>query len=92
MLLSRHRISGQNRDIRMANKSFENVSQFKYMGTTVTYQNFIQENIKSNRILVMLATIQFRTFYFLVCCLKLKKYNIEYYNFMWFYMVVKLGL
>jgi hypothetical protein len=46
MLLSRHQNVGQNRDIKIANKSFENVSQFKYLGTTVTNQNLIQEGIK----------------------------------------------
>jgi hypothetical protein len=38
-LLSRHQNAGQNRDIEIANWSFENVSQFKYLGTTVTNQN-----------------------------------------------------
>jgi hypothetical protein len=46
MLLSRHRNAGQNRDIKIANRSFENVSQFKYLGMTVTNQNLIQEEIK----------------------------------------------
>jgi hypothetical protein len=46
MLLSCHLTAGQNRDIKKANRSFENVSQFKYLGTTVTYQNLIQEEIK----------------------------------------------
>jgi hypothetical protein len=45
MLLSRHQNVGQNWDIK-ANRSFENVSQFKYLGTTVTNQNLIQEEIK----------------------------------------------
>jgi hypothetical protein len=41
MLLScRHNV-GQNRDIKIANRSFENVSQFKYLGTTVINQNLI---------------------------------------------------
>jgi hypothetical protein len=40
MLLSRHQIVGQNQDIKIANRSFENV--FKYLGTTVTNQNLIQ--------------------------------------------------
>jgi hypothetical protein len=31
MTLSRHRNAGQNRDIQIANKSFENVSQFRYL-------------------------------------------------------------
>jgi hypothetical protein len=46
MLLSRHQNVGQNRDIRIANRSFENVSQFKYLGTTVTNQNCIRGEIK----------------------------------------------
>jgi hypothetical protein len=46
MLLSRHQNVGQNRDIKITNSSFENVSQFRYLGTTVTNQNLIQEEIK----------------------------------------------
>jgi hypothetical protein len=46
MLLSRHQNVGRNRDIKIANRSFENVSQFKYLATTVTNQNLIQEEIK----------------------------------------------
>jgi hypothetical protein len=46
MLLSRHQNIGQNRDIKIANRSFENVSQFKYLGTTITNQNLIQDEIK----------------------------------------------
>jgi hypothetical protein len=46
MLLSRHQNVGQNRDIKIANRSFENVSQFKYLGTTLTNQNLIEEEIK----------------------------------------------
>jgi hypothetical protein len=45
-MLSRHQNVGQNRDIKIANRSFENVSQFKYLGTTVTNQNLFQEEIK----------------------------------------------
>jgi hypothetical protein len=39
MLVSRDQNADQNRDIKIGNKSFENVSQFKYLGTTVTNQN-----------------------------------------------------
>jgi hypothetical protein len=46
MLLSRNQNVGQNRDIKIANRSFKNVSQFKYLGTTVTNENLIQEEIK----------------------------------------------
>jgi hypothetical protein len=46
MLLSRQKNVGQNRDIKIENRSFENVSQFKYLGTTVTNHNLIQEEIE----------------------------------------------
>jgi hypothetical protein len=46
MLLSRHQNVGHNCDIKIANRLFENVSQFKYLGMTVTNQNLIQEEIK----------------------------------------------
>jgi hypothetical protein len=46
MLLSRHQNAGQNHDIKEAKRSFENVAQFKYLGTTITNQNLIQEEIK----------------------------------------------
>jgi hypothetical protein len=46
MLLSCHWNAGQNKDIKKANRPFENVSQFRYLGTTVTNQNFIQEEFK----------------------------------------------
>jgi hypothetical protein len=39
MLLSRHQNVGQNLVRKIANRSFENVSEFKYLGTTVTNQN-----------------------------------------------------
>jgi hypothetical protein len=44
-LLSRHQNVGPNRDIKIANRSIENVSQF-FFGATVTNQNLIQEEIK----------------------------------------------
>jgi hypothetical protein len=46
MLISRHQNVGRNRDIKIANRSFGNVSQLKYLGTTVTNQNLIQEEIE----------------------------------------------
>jgi hypothetical protein len=38
-------IAGRN-IIKIANRCFENVTQFRYLGTTVTNQNLIQEEIK----------------------------------------------
>jgi hypothetical protein len=46
MLLSRQQDVGQNQDIKIANRSFENVSQLKYLGMIVTNQNLIQEEIE----------------------------------------------
>jgi hypothetical protein len=46
MLVSRDQNAGENWEIKIGNRSFENVSQFKYFGTTVTNQNLIQEEIK----------------------------------------------
>jgi hypothetical protein len=46
MLLSRHQNAEQNQNVKIGNRSFENVAQFKYLGTTVTNQNVVQEEIK----------------------------------------------
>jgi hypothetical protein len=46
MLVFRDQNAGQNREIKIGNKLFENVLQFKYLGTSVTNQNLIQEEIK----------------------------------------------
>jgi hypothetical protein len=42
MLLSRRQNAGQNHDIKIANRCFENVAQFRYLETTGTNQNFIR--------------------------------------------------
>jgi hypothetical protein len=46
MLVSHDQNAFQDRDIKLGNRSFENVSQFKYLGATVTNQNLIQEEIE----------------------------------------------
>jgi hypothetical protein len=47
IITSRRPNSGQNQNIRIANESFENVAEFKYLGTTLTNQNDIHDEIKS---------------------------------------------
>jgi hypothetical protein len=41
VLVSCDQNAGQNLEIKIGIRSFENVSQFKYLGTTVTNQNLI---------------------------------------------------
>jgi hypothetical protein len=46
ILLSRQQNAEQNHDIKIGNRCFENVAQFRYLGTTITNQNLIQKEIK----------------------------------------------
>jgi hypothetical protein len=46
MLLSRHQNAGQNHDITIGNRYFENVAQFRYLEMIIRNQNPIQEEIK----------------------------------------------
>jgi hypothetical protein len=66
MLMSRSRKIGQKHRIKIVNRSFENMAKFKYLGTTLTDQNYMHEEIKSRT----LATILFRIFCPPACCLE----------------------
>jgi hypothetical protein len=59
MLLSCHKYAGQSHDIKIADRSFENVAQLKYLRMT-------NQSLKR----VMLAILQSRTFCLPDCCLK----------------------
>jgi hypothetical protein len=45
-MVSRHQNVGRNREIKIAYRSLENVSQLKYLGTTVINQNLSKDEIK----------------------------------------------
>jgi hypothetical protein len=47
MVMSRDQNVGQNGYIQIGNELFETVEQFKYLGTTLTNQNYIHAEIKS---------------------------------------------
>jgi hypothetical protein len=42
-----HKKAGQKHGIKITNRSFEDVTKFKYLETTLTDQNYMQEGIKS---------------------------------------------
>ena len=47
MVMSRDQNAGQNHNMKIDNSSFERVEEFKYLGTTSTNQNSIQDGIIS---------------------------------------------
>jgi hypothetical protein len=47
MVMSRDQNAGRNNSIKIDNISYERVEEFKYLGTTLTNQNSIQEEDKS---------------------------------------------
>jgi len=47
MVVSGDQIAGRNHSVRTDNSTFERVEKFKYLGTTLTNQNSIAEEIKS---------------------------------------------
>jgi len=47
MVMSRDQNARRNQSVRTDNSTFERVEEFKYLGTTLTHQNYIPEEIKS---------------------------------------------
>jgi hypothetical protein len=47
IVMSRDRNAGRGHSVKNDNSSIERVKEFKYLGTTLTYQNSIRKEIKS---------------------------------------------
>jgi len=48
MVMSRDQNAGRNQSVRINNSTFERVEEFKYLGTTLTHQNSIPEEIRAD--------------------------------------------
>jgi hypothetical protein len=69
LLMSHHQNTAQNHNIKIANRSFQNMAKFKYLRKRVTNHKLTNEEMmKSN--LSNACYIKFRTFCLLVYCLK----------------------
>jgi hypothetical protein len=66
---------------KIANRSFENVPEFKYLGRTVTNLNSIQEEIKKRLNCGTACYHSVQNLFLLVCCLKTYKLEIQALNF-----------
>ena len=47
MVMSRYQNAGRSHNINIDNCLFERAEDFKFMGTTLTYQNYIQEEVRN---------------------------------------------
>ena len=70
MTVSRDQNAGRIHSMKMDNSSIESVEEFKYLGTTLTNQNSIQEEIKSRLKLGNACYYLVQNFCLPVCYLK----------------------
>jgi hypothetical protein len=78
MFPSRHQNAGQNHNMKKGNRCSENMAQFRYLETTITNRNQIQEEIKRRLNLGNACCHSIQNFRLLVCYLKAQKLD---YNF-----------
>jgi hypothetical protein len=68
MLMARKK-AGQKKSRKIVNRSFEGVAKFRYLGTTLTGQNCMQEEIKGRLNSGNDSTIRSRVSCLPACCL-----------------------
>jgi hypothetical protein len=68
LLMAGYQKAGQRHSINTVNRSLEDVARIKYLGTALTDQNSMHEEIKSRLNLEMFVTIRFRVFCLPTCC------------------------
>jgi hypothetical protein len=93
MLMSHSQKIGQKHSIKIVNRSFEDVAKLKYLGTTLTDQNCMHEEIKSRRNLGNACYHSVQSL--LSSCLLSRNLKVKIYktiNYLLFCMGVKLGL
>ena len=73
--------AGWSRNIRTDNSSSERVEELKYLGTTLTNQNFLQEEIKSTWKSECLLSFRAESFVFQFAIQKYKYEGIQNDNF-----------
>jgi hypothetical protein len=76
VLMSRKK-AGQKQSIKIGNRSFEGVTKFKYLGTTLTDQNCMQEEIKNR---LNLGNVCYHSFVILPAAQEHKGKNIQNHN------------
>ena len=75
-VMSRYQNAGRIHSVRIDNSTFEWVEEFKYLGTTLTNQNYIQEEI-TNRLKACYHSVQNPLYYSLLSKnLKIKMYRL----------------
>jgi hypothetical protein len=92
MVMSGDQNAGRSHSIKIDNRSFEIFEEFSYLGTTVTNQNSIQEEIKSRLKWGMLVIIRRRIFCLPGCYSEIKRLRYTEIQFCLLFCVgVKLG-